>query len=299
MTSLWRIDGPKLEPMLEARLDAERNLEDWIESDPVMLDPELIVIGRQIDTGGLGRIDLLGLKSDGSVQIVELKRDRTPREVISQVLEYASWLAKKNTADIHAIADRYSLSKTLPSLADRFQQAFGKALPEILNATHGMLVVASALDRRSKRIVEYLSEVHGVAINTAFFNVYSDGQHCFLTADWLMDQQEVTERTEVRTKAPWAGDWYANIGDGSARSWEDMRKYGFLAAGGGRFYSGRLDQLSPGDRVYAYQKQTGYVGFGVVEGESTIAKDHSVKGKRLFDLPLVQPNLARRRRRSR
>jgi hypothetical protein len=70
-----------------------------------------------------------------------------------------------------------------------------------------------------------------------------------------------------------------------------MRKYGFLAAGGGRFYSGRLDQLSVGDKVYAYQKKMGYVGFGIVRGEAVSAKDHVIDGKPLLELPLVRPNL--------
>jgi hypothetical protein len=266
MTTIWRIDGQKLELMAEASLDAERNLEDWIENDPAMLDPDLMIIGRQVDTGGFGRIDLLGLKADGSVQIIELKRDQTPREVVAQVLEYGGWIAKQNTADVHKIADQYATVKGLPSLPERFRQAFGKSLPETLNVSHGMLIVASTLDRRSKRIIEYLSEIHGIAINTAFFKVYSDGQRRYLAADWLMDQEQVAERTETRTKAPWSGDWYANVGDGPNRSWEDMRRYGFLAAGGGRNYSRQLYQLSAGDRVYAYQKQAGYVGFGIVQG---------------------------------
>ncbi len=292
MTSLWRIDEKGLLPMLDAQLDAERKLEDWIENDPAMLDGDLIVIGRQVTAGSSGRIDLLGIKSDGSIQIIELKKNQTPREVIAQILEYASWVSKLGTADIHQIAQTYSGEKNLSSLTERFQEAFGKPLPELLNSSHGMLLVASELDRRSKKIIEYLSEIHGVLINTAFFRVFSDGDRRYLTADWLMDQDEVVERTEVRTKAPWSGNWYVNVGDDRSRSWADMMKYGFIAAGGGRFYSGKLFQLSRGDPIYAYQKQLGYVGFGIVDGEAILARDHSIDGTPLLSLPLSQKNLA-------
>ena len=99
MTTLWRIDGQKLAPVPDSRLDEERNLEDWIEIDPKILDPDVLIIGRQVDTG-FGRIDLLGIRSDGSLLIIELKRDKTPREVIAQVLEYACWAAKQNTTRV-------------------------------------------------------------------------------------------------------------------------------------------------------------------------------------------------------
>jgi hypothetical protein len=200
-------------------------------------------------------------------------------------------VAKLTTAEVHRIAQDYSTTKKLKLFSERFRDYFDTALPENLNTSHGMLIVASDLDRRSRRIVEYLSEVHGVGINTAFFNVFSDGDRRYLAADWLIDQDAVSERTAFRSKAPWSGDLYANVGHDDNRSWEDMRKYGFIAAGYGRFYSGKLEQLSPGDKVYAYQKKVGYVGFGIVKGPAVMAKDHVVNGKPLLSLPLQAPNL--------
>ncbi len=291
MTTLWRVNGKKLERVSAGRLDAERDLEDWIEAEPNLLDPDILIIGRQVSALESGRIDLLGIRSDGSLEIIELKRDIGPREVVAQILEYGSWVTKLTTADVHKIAQDYSAAKGLPPFTQRFREYFDTALPENLNVGHGMLVVASDLDRRSRRIVEYLSEVHGIGINTAFFNVFSDEGRRYLAADWLIDQDAVTERSAVRNKAPWSGDWYANVGDGESRAWEDMRKFGFIAAGGGRFYSGRLEQLSPGDRLYAYQKRAGCVGFGIVIGPAVTAKDYMVDGKPLLELPLKEPNI--------
>jgi hypothetical protein len=133
--------------------------------------------------------------------------------------------------------------------------------------------------------------VHGIAINTAFFNVFADGDRRYISADWLMDQQQVVERSETRTRAPWSGVWYANVGDDQSRSWEDMRRYGFLAAGGGRHYSGRLGQLGEGDPVFAYQKKMGYVGYGIVKGPVVRGSDYLVDGRPLFEMQLAQPNI--------
>lgn len=43
-----------------------------------------------------------------------------------------------------------------------------------------------------------------------------------------------------------------------------MTKYGFISAGGGRWYSNTLKQLEPGHRIFACIPKLGYVGVGVV-----------------------------------
>jgi RecB family endonuclease NucS len=53
-----------------------------------------MLIGRQESTGMGGRIDLLGVAPDGALVLIELKRDRTPREVVAQAIDYAVWVEK-------------------------------------------------------------------------------------------------------------------------------------------------------------------------------------------------------------
>lgn len=291
MTSLWRIHPNGLQPVGGGRLDAERDLQDWIERDPSLIDPDLLIIGREVEAVA-GRIDLLAITSSGGLRVIELKRDRTPREVVAQVLDYASWVSRLTTPDVHRIAASYASQRKLPRFAERFHDAFDRPIPDPLNVDHGMILVAGSLDPSSQRIIEYLNETHGVPINTAFFNVFQDGDTRYLSADWLIEREEATERSSVRTKAPWSGIWFVNVGDGRTRSWDDMRKYGFIAAGGGRVYSGKLGQLSVGDDIYAYQKKSGYVGAGKVAGEPMLARDFIVDGQRLLDLVLKQPALA-------
>ena len=50
-------------------------------------------------------------------------------------------------------------------------------------------------------------------------------------------------------------------GLGEHRSWADMKRYGFISAGGGEFYSKRLYQLSVDDEVFVYDKGNGYIGY--------------------------------------
>jgi RecB family endonuclease NucS len=72
-------------------------VEGWIAKQPELLGLEILVIGRQVASDFGGRIDLLGIDADGNLVIVELKRDRTPREIVAQVLDYASWVAGLTT----------------------------------------------------------------------------------------------------------------------------------------------------------------------------------------------------------
>jgi hypothetical protein len=53
----------------------------------------------------------------------------------------------------------------------------------------------------------------------------------------------------------------------------------------------KLDQLSPGDPVFAYQKQAGYVGRGVVTKPAVMARDFETPSGPLLNQPLAQPGL--------
>lgn len=287
MTTLYKVSGADLIPVQRKKLPTEEALEAWIAKNPGIIGLDVLVIGRQVVTDFNGRIDILAIDREGDLTIVELKRDRTPREVVAQVLDYASWVAGLTTKRVHEIA----MEKLGKRLESAFSERFDAPLPETLNGGHSMVIVASEFDASSKRIVEYLAEEHGIGINTAFFSVFEEAGQQLLATDWLMDQQEVVERSESKKKLPWSGKWYANVGEGVHRAWEDMRKYGFLAAGGGRFYSGRLEQLSVGDPVYAYQKQAGYVGYGIVTSPAVMVKDFEVEAGLLLEQQLVQPNI--------
>jgi hypothetical protein len=285
MTRLWKVESGQLAEVATASPKSESIVEDWIEKDPSILGLDLMIIARQFTTDFGGRIDLLGVDRAGDLTLIEMKRDRTPREVIAQTLDYGSWVKGLTTPRVHSIGNTY-LKKPL---SEAFHQRFDQNIPETLNSSHNLLIVASGFDPSSKRIVEYLAETHGVSINTAFFSYFHDGENEFLAADFLMDQEQVVERHEAKTKAPWTGYYYVNAGEGPHRSWDDMRNHGFIAAGHGRKFSIQLDRLSPDDPIFVYQKGAGYVGYGVIRSPAVMAKDFTTEdGRSLGDLELVQ-----------
>jgi hypothetical protein len=149
---LWRIksDG-SLADVERKVLDSETRLEDWIAKDSSLLAIELLLIGRQVTTPYGGRIDLLGIDRQGDISIIELKRDRTPRDVIAQILDYASWVRQLTYNELDSISVSY-LNK---SLSVAFNEFFGEPIPENINISHKMLIVASEFDDSCERIVQY------------------------------------------------------------------------------------------------------------------------------------------------
>ena len=61
------------------------------------------------------------------------------------------------------------------------------------------------------------------------------------------------------------------------RTWKNAIKYGFISAGfkskNGKSYSSELFSLKLGDKVFVHIKAIGFVGYGIIESEATIAKD--------------------------
>lgn len=87
---------------------------------------------------------------------------------------------------------------------------------------------------------------------------------------WAQSLDEVTLAAGADlddTSSSWNGkDWYVAFGDSSSgRNWSDAVRFGFVSAGGGKWYSQTLQNLPIGADIYVYIPQTGYVGHGVTK----------------------------------
>src|SRR3990172_887507 len=100
-------------------------LEDWLESNPgaILEDGALLIIGRQVATDLGGFIDLLGIDREGEVVVIELKRDRTPRDTLAQALEYVSFAERLDTEQLETILRSYLNDESL-SLAEHHREYF-------------------------------------------------------------------------------------------------------------------------------------------------------------------------------
>lgn len=273
--AIWHIsENPT--PLDTATLGSEQQLEEMIVNAPGILSSEWMIIGRQEQTSYGGRIDLLAIAPDASLVLIELKRNRTPREIVAQALDYASWVEQLSSEKIVRIYQRFSKDG---NLSGDFKQRFGMDLDEeSLNQSHQIILVASALDDSTERIIGYLN-ARDIAINVVFFQVFQHNGTKLLSRAWLIDPAEtqanaVTGKT-TGEKEPWNGEYYVSFGGDC--SWEEARKYGFISAGGGTWYTQTLKLLSPGDRVWVKIPKRGYVGVGRVTETVQTVNDFTIQ----------------------
>lgn len=139
--AIWKV-GTTPAPLAVTHLASEQALEDMIVRDPRILSSEWMLIGRQEITPFAGRIDLLAIAPDGSLVLIELKRNRTPREIVAQALDYAAWVDALTTDKIAQIYQRFSNGR---NLSDDFKARFGAKLDEeTLNDSHQIVIVLPA-----------------------------------------------------------------------------------------------------------------------------------------------------------
>lgn len=102
-TAIWKMTQEGPVPLEFAPLGLEASLEDMLAADPSMLGLDLLVVGRQVATAYAGFVDILGLDADAQIHVIELKRDRTPRDVVAQALDYGAWAAGLTREGVSAL----------------------------------------------------------------------------------------------------------------------------------------------------------------------------------------------------
>jgi len=279
--AIWRIEDIP-QRLSEGGLKNEKELENMITADVSILNEQWILIGRQVATPYNKWIDLLAIDASGSLIVIELKKRKTPREIIAQAIDYASWV---RTLDAAAIADIYknfsnSYNLSAKTLDEALYQKYGIKLEEDeLNSSHQIAIVTSELDSSTERIIQYLNDLN-VPINAVKFRVFKEKDNRYLSRVWFIDPAETQARaTAPKTSEPWNQEYYVSFGHNQGRHWDDARKYGFISGGGGRWYSQTLNQLKEGDRVWVNIPHTGYVGVGIVEVPSVKVDEFKVKTK--------------------
>ena len=269
---VWRLEqGQPARRVPASVMPSEQRLETLIAEDPAVLGEPLLLVGRQVTTWQGKRIDLLAMDADGGLHVIEVKRDKAPRDVLAQALEYAAWVQGLHHDDVRTIHDTF---RPGVALEESFVNVFGDApFPEEINTGHKVILVASDIPTDTQKVVEYLRGF-GIPVTVMLIRYFTDEGHEYVARTWLIEEapgEELKGRSAAGqgSREPWNGiDWYVSFGEGDdgCRSWEDARAEGFVCAGGGDWYSRTLKAVPTGARVWAYIPKTGYVGVGTTSG---------------------------------
>ena len=155
----------------------EEVLEFWLEHNPayILEDENVLIIGRQVPTNLGSIIDLLGIDREGNVVVIELKRDRTPRETIAQILEYASFVEGLSYSQLEHIFRDYCGEEN-PGLIDYhrnyFQLEEGEAVA--FNRNQKLIIVGQVITKEIKQTSAFLRK-KGIAIFCLEFKYFETG----------------------------------------------------------------------------------------------------------------------------
>ena len=175
----------------------ESVLEGWLESNPdgILEDGRLLIIGRQIRTDLGGFVDLLGIGREGSVVVVELKRDRTPRDVVAQALEYAAFAARLDVDELEGILRVYQHDEAL-SLAEHHREYFGidEAVAVAFNKDQRIVIIGQRVTPEIRQTASFLGSrgIRVTCVEFTFFQAVQGGQ--------LLSQEIVVGREHAKPR---------------------------------------------------------------------------------------------------
>jgi hypothetical protein len=173
---LWQVKAKDLQEVKCEPVNDEQRLQEWLVKDKSILGIDVLLIGRQVATTAGGSIDLLAVDSQANLVVLELKRDKTPHEIVAQSLDHASWVSDLTYEQIETITKGFAGKP----LWQAFNDHFGNAIPKTVNASHSMVILASELDASSERIMQYLGQKHGVPIHMLFIALFKTATGEFL-----------------------------------------------------------------------------------------------------------------------
>jgi Holliday junction resolvase-like predicted endonuclease len=183
----WLIRGGRPVRIAQAGQGIERDLEDWIEADPTLVEEGLTVVARQLRLEA-GQLDLLARDPAGRWVVVEIKAGALRRETVAQALDYAATiqtLAVDSLQQLLNIKASKQVNPSSPSTAIQIDDP-----PRDVK----VIVVGTERDPTLQRVTDYLA-AFGVPVRAVTFEVFDIGGARVLL-------REVVEADEVERSTP-------------------------------------------------------------------------------------------------
>ena len=219
---IFGLEGDKLIIAQETNVELEQHLENWLENSPMaLIQDELVLwIDRQPsaqDEEGTIFPDLLGVDSEGNLVIVEIKRAKTPRNVIAQLLEYAAWANELSAEQIHETAEAYFETRDGfrgKTFSNAFRETF--EMPETdelpsLNQKLRLFVVAGKIQPRVASVCRFLRTSYRIDVSCIAVSKFQteSGDEIVSTEIKVGDEEIVTHKARPQRtlqSSRWSGD---------------------------------------------------------------------------------------------
>jgi hypothetical protein len=198
----WQIVNGKLQSITTDLKNEGRtepyDLEPWLESNTEILGRDIVLIGRQTMSKS-GPIDLLGIDKAGNVVIVEIKRDKLPREALAQAIDYASDVAEWSIEKLRELGLEYSGKNLEETLTESFPDVDIEALN--INGTQRIILVGFSVESALERMIGWLSSKFNVSINAVILSyVKTTSGDELLTKTSIISEELEQERVKKQKK---------------------------------------------------------------------------------------------------
>ena len=140
----------------------------------------------------------MGIDKNGNTVIIELKRDRTPRETVAQILEYASFIENIDYNQLNDIFKNYFGDEI--DLQDYHQQFFKNNENDIVsfNKQLILLIVAQSITKEIKQTSIFLRK-NGININCLEFKYFqTKSGEKIITSDYVIGDEEY-KKQEIKS----------------------------------------------------------------------------------------------------
>lgn len=188
----------------------ESQVESWVAQRPEMLGERLLIIGKQValDTGK-DRIDLLALDDEGSLVVIELKRDLIGGDADLQALRYCAMIGDWTESDIRKQAEGYW--ESIGEEHDFLEVVQSLSGEESLNGSQRLILVGRDITPRLGTMALWLIG-QGVDVRVVAVTLLNDDGRLYL-------QPQVVIPPPAELKVGWAlgqvrsrGSWMAERG---------------------------------------------------------------------------------------
>ncbi len=183
--------------------NTEKVFEDWIEntSNAIFDNEEIFIIGRQVTTNLGKAIDLLGLDKRGNTVVIELKREKTPRETVAQILEYVSFVEDLTYGQLEEITSKYLGEEGL-DLTEKHRKTFELLDEEAVafNKEQRLVIVGQEISKEVEQTSIFLNK-KGLEIYCLEFKYFrTETGERIITSDFVVKRDKIIIETEPKPK---------------------------------------------------------------------------------------------------
>lgn len=132
------------------------DIQEWIEGTPDILGEKLLVIGKELILPSGKRLDLLAIDNQGSLAVIELKREDSGSNVEWQAIKYASYCSSFSHDEIYEHFAEYLSSDT--DDAQVKIEEFINCEPDELNQKQRIILVSTEFHAEVISAVLWLRE---------------------------------------------------------------------------------------------------------------------------------------------